>query len=79
MSARKHWLDHPRAGRVLWIVFAVVLVGLLGAELTVEHHHDGLIGSVGFHAGFGLLVGALSIVVSKLWKAMLKRKDSYYD
>ena len=79
MSERTHWLDRPGLSRRLWTAYAIVLAALLAIELTVEHHHVGLMGSLGFHAWFGLLVGGLSIAVSKAWKAAFKRKDGYYD
>ncbi len=79
MQDRTHWLDKPGLERTLWIVFAVVLVGLVIAEFFVTHEYDGVMGSFGFYAWFGLAVGGVSIAASKVWKSVFKRKDTYYD
>jgi hypothetical protein len=79
MQNRSHWLDRPGLTRKLWIAFAVILLTLVVAEMFVTHTHGGVMGSLGFHAWFGLLVGGVSIALSKVWKAAFKRKDTYYD
>jgi hypothetical protein len=79
MQNRSHWLDKPGLTRTLWIVFAAVLVLLVIAEFFVVHEYGGVMGSLGFHAWFGLAIGGVSIAASKMWKAVFKRKDTYYD
>ncbi|MDE0800604.1 MAG: hypothetical protein OSB02_07690 [Rhodospirillaceae bacterium] len=81
MSEQKntHWLDNPETPKRLWTGFAIVLVLLVIAELFVTHHHKGFMFNFGFSAWFGFLVGGVSIVLSKGWKKILKRKDIYYD
>ena len=74
-----HWLDHPETPKRLWTALAVILVLLLVGELFVTHHHEGFMFSFGFHAWLGFIVGAGSIVISKGWKKILKRKDTYYN
>ena len=78
-SGETHWLDNPHTPRRLWVGFIVILVLLVLAEFFVIHSHDGFMFTTGFHAVFGLVVGAISIVLSKGWKKILKRKDTYYD
>ncbi len=79
MSEHRHWMDKPGLARTLWTVFAAVLAGLVIAEFFVTHEHGGVMGSLGFHAWFGLAVGGVSIALSKMWKKVFKRKDTYYD
>ncbi len=78
-SGETHWLDRPDTPKRLWTGFAVVLAVLVIAELFVTHNHEGFMFNIGFHAWFGLLIGFGSIVISKGWKKLLKRKDTYYD
>ena len=78
-APQTHWLDRPDTPKRLWTGLAVVLLLLLVAELFVTHHHEGFMFTFGFSAWFGLLVGGVSIVFSKGWKKVLKRKDTYYD
>ena len=81
MSEQKntHWLDNPETPKRLWTGFAIVLVLLVIVELFVTHHHKGFMFKFGFSAWFGFLIGGVSIVLSKGWKKILKRKDIYYD
>ena len=79
MPERQHWMDKPGLTRALWTVFAVTLAGLVIADFFVAHETGGVMGSLGFHAWFGLAVAGTGIAVSKMWKAVFKRKDTYYD
>lgn len=74
-----HWLDKPDTPKRLWTIFIAVLVLLLVAELFVTHHHKGFMFNYGFSAWFGFLIGGVSIALSKGWKKILKRKDTYYN
>lgn len=78
-SGETHWLDNPQTPRRLWTGLIAILVLLLVAELFVTHHHEGFMFSYGFHAWFGFAVGGVSILASKGWKKILKRKDTYYE
>ena len=78
-NPEKHWLDKKDLQTFLWKAFAFILVLLIISELFVHHHHDGFMFSFSFHAWFGLLVGVISIIVSKVWKSKLKREDNYYN
>jgi len=78
-SGKNHWLDHPYTSKRLWVGFILILVVLVVSEFFVTHSHEGFMFTTGFHAAFGLIVGAVSIVFSKGWKKILKRKDTYYD
>ena len=79
MPEHQHWMDKPGLMRALWTIFALVLAVLVIAEFFVVHEPGGVIGSLGFHAWFGLAVGGIAIAASKMWKAVFKRKDTYYD
>jgi len=76
---KPHWLDQPDTNKRLWAIFLVVLIVVFVAEFFVRHSHDGIMFTTGFHAAFGLILGGVSIVLSKGWKKFLKRKDTYYD
>ena len=78
-SNEKHWLDKRDLQTILWKILAVILVLLIVSELFVHHHHDGFMFTFSFHAWFGLLVGIISILFSKIWKSKMKRKDDYYN
>lgn len=79
LTQKTHWLDRPDTPKRLWTAFIVILVLLVVSEFFVTHSHDGFMFTTGFHAAFGLVVGGVSIALSKGWKKLLKRKDTYYD
>jgi len=79
MENQTHWMDRPGLSRTLWIAFAAILVALVVAEIFVTHEHGGVMGSFGFYTWFGLAAAGVSIAASKMWKAVFKRKDTYYD
>jgi len=79
MLENPHWLDHPKTPRNLWVLLIAVLLVLLAAEGLTSDHHQGTISSYGFYIWFGFLIGLGSIVLSKVYKAILKREDTYYD
>ena len=76
---KDHWLDNPEMPKRLWTILIAVCVVLVISEFFVTHSHDGWMFTTGFHAVFGFVVGGVSIVLSKGWKKILKRKDTYYD
>ena len=78
-DASKHWLDHTRNIKRLWLGFLLVLVLCLLAELILELHPQfWLEGIYGFHAWYGFLVCAAMILVAKVLALLLKRPDNYY-
>ena len=75
-----HWLERSRTIRLLWIVFAVVLVATVAAELLVPRDgRFGIDGSFGFHAWFGFGACVALVLIAKLLGVFLKRRDRYYD
>lgn len=78
-SQKSHWLDDPGTPKRLWKILIAVLIVLVAAEFFVTHTHSGLMGTTGFHAVYGLVVGLISIAIAKGWKFVMKRKDTYYD
>jgi len=79
VQENSHWLDYPKTPRNLWILLIAVLFALIAAEGFISDHHQGIIASYGFYIWFGFLIGLGSIVLSKVFKSILKRKDTYYD
>ena len=75
----KHWLDNPQTLSRFWLILCVLLILSVFGELFVTHSHSSFMYSFGFSAWFGFGVGAVSIGVSKVWKSLLKQKDTYYD
>lgn len=62
-------------------LFFVVLVVLLGLNLVItpEESHFGLDSYPGFFAGFGLVIGAVLIVIlEKIVRPLIARKEDFY-
>lgn len=75
-----HWLTKSRTMRILWLVFAIVLVlSVLTEGLIQPHTRFGIDGSFGFYAWFGGVSCIGIIAVAKSLGIFLKRKDNYYD
>ena len=75
-----HWLTRDSTIRRLWIVFAIVLVLTVLADLAISHHpYFGLDGSFGFGAWFGFVSCVVLIVAAKALGIIFKRSDTYYD
>lgn len=75
-----HWLARPGTIRILWIVFAVILILTVVPDFVIHQHDDfGIEGTFGFYAWYGLLTCIGMIVASKVLSIFLKRPDSYYD
>ncbi|HXF52606.1 MAG TPA: hypothetical protein VNK52_00645 [Hyphomicrobiaceae bacterium] len=77
---RDHWLVQPATIRRLWIMFIMVLAGLVALDLAVAHHpHFGIDGTFGFGAWYGFFACVGLVVFAKAIGAVLKRPDTYYD
>jgi hypothetical protein len=75
-----HWLVRPGTIRMLWMIFAVILVVTVMADMFVHHHAwFGLDGTFGFGAWFGFVSCIAMVVFAKALGAVLKRRDTYYD
>jgi hypothetical protein len=75
-----HWLARPGTIRLLWLLFGVILVALLLADLVVQHHPlFGLDDTFGFGAWFGFAACIVLVLFAKTLGAILKRPDTYYD
>jgi hypothetical protein len=70
-----HFLVRPTTIRALWIVFAVLLVASVAADLFVDRH--GM--SVGFNAWYGFLSCVVFMLIAKGLGFYLKRPEDYYD
>lgn len=80
VSPQDHWLVRTSTIKTLWIVFAIILVIVVLADLAVEHHpYFGIDGSFGFGAWFGFFSCVALVVFAKALGAILKRPDTYYD
>lgn len=77
---RQHWLVRPSTIRMLWIVFIVILVLTVLADLVVEHHpHFWIDGTFGFGAWYGFVSCVVLVFFSKALGKFLKRRDDYYE
>lgn len=75
-----HWLTRPATIGLLKKLFIALLVLLVLADFTVEHHsYFGIDGTFGFGAWVGFVTCMALIAVAKMFGMLLKRPDSYYD
>jgi len=73
-------LIKPRTVRILWVIFALLLVLSVVAEIFIHNHaRFGIDGSFGFHAWFGGAACVGIIAIAKFLGLFLKRRDTYYD
>ena len=75
-----HWLVRPTTIRLLWKVFAVILVLTVAGHLviTVKGHY-GIELWYGFGAPFGFLSCLAMVLVAKGLGFVLKRDEDYYQ
>jgi hypothetical protein len=75
-----HWLVRPGTIRLLWMIFAVILVVTVMADMFIHHHAwFGLDGTFGLGAWFGFVSCIAMVAFAKALGAVLKRRDTYYD
>jgi hypothetical protein len=75
-----HWLARASTLALLWVVFGVILILLLLADLVVQHHPlFGLDATFGFSAWYGFAACVALVLFAKALGAVLKRPDTYYD
>ena len=75
-----HWLARPATIRLLWRVFAAVLVLLVLAQAFVYvKGYFGVDAWFGFGAAFGFLSCLAMVVFAKGLGYVLKRDEDYYD
>lgn len=75
-----YWLVRPRTIRMLWVVFIVILVATVLADLFIDHHGTfGIDGTIGFYAWYGFLSCVCLVFVSLALGVILKRPANYYD
>lgn len=73
------WLSRPSTIRLLWRVFALVLVLSVAAQLLLPvKGYFGIDGWLGFAAAFGFLSCLLMVLFAKLLGRVLKRDEDYY-
>jgi hypothetical protein len=73
------WLARPSTIRLLWRVFALVLVASVGAQLLFKvKGYFGVDGWLGFGAVFGFLACLFMVLFAKVLGWVLKRDDGYY-
>jgi sterol desaturase/sphingolipid hydroxylase (fatty acid hydroxylase superfamily) len=75
-----HWLARPSTIKLLWRVFAVVLVLLVIAQALIHvKGYFGVDGWFGFGAAFGFLSCLAMVLFAKALGYVLKRGEDYYD
>lgn len=75
-----HWLARPSTIKLLWRVFAVVLILLVLAQVLIYvKGYFGVDGWFGFGAAFGFLSCLAMVLFAKALGYVLKRREDYYD
>jgi len=73
------WLARPSTIRLLWWVFAAILVLSVSAQLLFKvKGYFGIDGWMGFGAVFGFLCCVAMVLFAKVLGWVLKRNDDYY-
>lgn len=73
------WLARPSSIRLMWWIFAAVLVLSVAAQLLFKvKGYFGVDGWLGFGAAFGFLSCLAMVVFAKLLGLVLKRDEAYY-
>jgi hypothetical protein len=73
------WLARPSSIRLLWRVFAAILVLSVAAQLLFEvKGYFGVDGWLGFGAVFGFLACLVMVLFAKGLGFVLKRDEGYY-
>ena len=73
------WLARPESIRLLWKLFAVVLVLTVVAQFVIKvKGYFGVDGWLGFAAIFGFVSCLLMVLVAKALGLVLKRDEDYY-
>ncbi len=73
------WLARPSSIRLLWRVFAAILVLSVAAQLLFKvKGYFGVDGWLGFGAAFGFLSCLAMVLFAKGLGFVLKRDDDYY-
>ena len=74
-----HWLARPSTIKLLWRLFAAVLIALVAIQLVIKiKGYFGVDGWLGFGAAFGFLSCLAMVLVAKGLGFVLKRPESYY-
>jgi len=77
---RKHFFDKPDNVRWLLRIFYGCCVALVAVELFVHRHlahpFEGLFG---FYAAYGLISCVVLVLLAKVMRVGLMRKEDYYD
>jgi sterol desaturase/sphingolipid hydroxylase (fatty acid hydroxylase superfamily) len=74
------WLARPSTIRLLWWVFAVVLVVSVAVQLMFKvKGYFGVDGWLGFGAVYGFLACLAMVLFAKLLGWFLKRNEDYYQ
>ncbi len=75
-----HWLARSGTIRLLWLLFGVILIALVLADLVLQHHPlFGLDATFSFAAWYGFAACIVLVLFAKILGAILKRPDAYYD
>lgn len=74
------WLARPSSIRILWWVFAAVLVLSVGLQLVFKvKGYFGVDGWLGFGALYGFLCCLAMVLFAKVLGWILKRREDYYE
>lgn len=80
MNKKITLLDTPKNGKRLRALFHLFLGVLLIVDFFIDKHADfPWEGVVNFYAVFGFLSFVVLIVIAKLLRRLIQRKEDYYD
>lgn len=79
-TEKKYWLDDPHNVKKIVYTLYTVCALLLGADLLYDKHtYFGFENWFGFFGLFGFIACCCLVLVAKVVRKLLKRKEDYYD
>jgi uncharacterized membrane protein len=74
------WLDHPRnVDKIVWALVGVCAV-LVAFELAADRYGPFAVEHVfGFYAIFGFVASLVVVMVTRLLRPLVARREDYYD
>jgi hypothetical protein len=77
---RTYWLDHARnINKIVWSLVALCIV-LLAFELLADRYGPFPVEhTFGFYAVFGFVASLVVVLVTRLLRPVVARREDYYD
>jgi hypothetical protein len=79
-NEKSRWLDHPRnVSKIVWALAAVCAV-LVAFELAADRYGPFDVEHVfGFYAIFGFVASLVVVLLTRLLRPLVARREDYYD